>query len=70
MTKRTIVETTREYDENGNLTRETVTETKEDDDTAFFPYPVQAPFPSQFWPYEPTCTTTANAPAGGIQTIQ
>lgn len=54
MTKRTIVETVKEYDEDGNLVRETVTETKEDDDTVYFPYPVQTPqiapgAPSPWW---------------------
>lgn len=43
MTKRTIIETVREYDEDGNLVRETVTETKEDDDTVHFLSPVQTP---------------------------
>ena len=54
MTKRSIVETVKEYDENGSLVRETVTETKEDDDTVYFPYPVQTPqitpgLPDPWW---------------------
>ena len=54
MTKRTIVETIKEYDENGNLVRETVTEAKEDDDTVYFSYPVQTSqitpgFPDPWW---------------------
>ena len=44
MTKRTIKETVREFDTNGNLIRETITETVEDDDTVYYPpysiYPV------------------------------
>ena len=35
MTKRTIKETVREYDEVGKLVRETVTETMEEDDTCY-----------------------------------
>ena len=35
MTKRTIRETVKEYDEKGNVIRETVTETTEDDDTVY-----------------------------------
>ena len=51
MITRTIKETTREYDENGNLVRETVTETTEDDNTTYWPsYPYQ--------PYNPMITGT------------
>ena len=38
MTKRTIRETVKEYDEKGNVIRETVTETTEDDDTTPTPW--------------------------------
>ena len=37
MIKRTIKETVREYDVDGKVVRETVTETTEDDDTMYFP---------------------------------
>lgn len=37
MIKRTIKETVREYDADGKVVRETVTETTEDDDTMYFP---------------------------------
>ena len=37
MIKRQIKETVTEYDENGRVVRETVTETTEDDDTAYYP---------------------------------
>lgn len=36
MIKRTIKETVREYDADGKVVRETVTETTEDDDTMYF----------------------------------
>ena len=60
MTKRLVKETVREYDENGNLIRETVTETTEDDDTAYFPYYVPVQYETTGTPYpfrsiEPTC---------------
>lgn len=35
MIKRTIKETVREYDEVGKLVRESITETKEDDDSTY-----------------------------------
>lgn len=50
MTKRTIRETVKEYDEKGNVIRETVTETTEDDDTVYYPY------------YAPTSYTPINTP--------
>lgn len=37
MVKRTIKETVREYDVDGRLLKETVTETTEDDDTVYYP---------------------------------
>lgn len=37
MVKRTIKETVREFDTDGRLLRETVTETSEDDDTVYYP---------------------------------
>lgn len=63
MVKRTIKETIREYDEDGRLMRETVTETEEDDNSVYFPY-AQNPYfifppaekPSPWWSTEPTCT--------------
>ena len=61
MTKRLVKEIVREYDESGNLIRETVTETTEDDDTVYYPYYVPSPYgpaetPNPFWSIEPTCT--------------
>ena len=50
MTKRTIKETIREYDDSGNLIRETITETTEDDDTQIVPY-----FPTVNPQYAPYC---------------
>ena len=45
MIKKTIKETVREYDEEGKMVRETVTETVEDDDTIYWPYsPYNTPF--------------------------
>ncbi len=38
MIKRTIKETISEYDKDGRLIRQTVTETSENDDTQYFPY--------------------------------
>lgn len=38
MVKRTIKETVTEYDKDGNIVKQTVTETTEDDDTAYWPY--------------------------------
>ena len=60
MTKRTIKETVQEFDPKGNLIRETVTETVEDDDTMYFPpynpYPyTPVTTPSPWWSVEPTC---------------
>lgn len=37
MIKRTITETTLEYDKEGKLIRKTITETTEDDDTNYYP---------------------------------
>ncbi|MBP1737519.1 MAG: hypothetical protein H6Q60_1400 [Oscillospiraceae bacterium] len=60
MIKRKIIETIREYDENGKLTRETVTETTEDDNSLYCP--VQPYFPAPLFPLvangmEFTCKT-------------
>lgn len=65
MVKRTIKETVREYDTDGKLLKETVTETTEDDDTTYFPpfnpYPYASPStPSPWWSVEPTCTCDAS----------
>lgn len=49
MTKRTIKETIREYDEAGKLVKETIIETQEDDDTNYttssYTYPATPPAP-------------------------
>ncbi len=64
MTKRTIRETVKEYDEKGNVIRETITETTEDDDTVYYPYYAPAPYtpintPTPWWNVPEA--TTANA---------
>ncbi len=65
MTKRTIKETIREYDESGKVIKETVTETTEDDDTVYWPYTVTNPCycptaePPEWWTKGPTCTCKA-----------
>lgn len=61
MIKRTIKETVREYDTDGKVVRETVTETTEDDDTMYFP-----PFQTyqetvKPWWGEPSCTCKTNS---------
>ncbi len=38
MIKRTVKETVTEYDKDGNIVKQTVTETVEDDDTQYLPY--------------------------------
>jgi len=57
MVKRTIKETVREYDDSGNLLKETITETKEDDDTIYFPMYTTTPVPNPWWA-NPSCTIT------------
>lgn len=64
MTKRTIRETIKEFDEKGNVIRETVTETTEDDDTVYYPYYAPTPYtpiniPTPWWNVPEA--TTANA---------
>ena len=59
MTKRTIRETVKEYDEKGNVIRETVTET-----TEYYPYYAPTPYtpintPTLWWNVPEA--TTANA---------
>lgn len=61
MIKRTIKETIREYDADGKVVRETVTETTEDDDAMYFP-----PFQTyqetvKPWWGEPSCTCKTNS---------
>lgn len=60
MIKRTIKETMREYDKDGNMIRETITETHEYDDTICYPqYPIcpSQPFPpNPLWGTEPSIT--------------
>lgn len=61
MTKRTIKETIREFDENGKVVRETVIETTEDDNTTYWPYypnyPTAIPCAvPEWWKDGPTCT--------------
>ncbi|MEG1882299.1 MAG: hypothetical protein RR224_01090 [Clostridia bacterium] len=64
MIKRTVKETIREYDGNYKLLKETITETTEDDDTAYFPaftpYPYTPARSPEPWYAEPTCTCQAS----------
>lgn len=65
MIKRSIKETIREYDKDGKLIRETVTETVENDDTVYYPayYPQNPSYtnepsaPNPWWEHV-TCNTT------------
>lgn len=64
MIKRTIRETVKEYDEKGNVIKETITETTEDDDTIYYPYHTLTPYapintPTPYWNVPEA--TTANA---------
>jgi hypothetical protein len=50
MTTRKTVETVREYDDKGNLIKETVTETTYDDNTRYVPYyPYSPSLPTYSW---------------------
>lgn len=61
MTKRTIKETVREYNEKGDLIKETITETVEDDDTQYVPYyPTTAPQYVPYWDNGITCSNCAS----------
>lgn len=69
MIKRTIKETVREYDVDGKVVRETVTETTEDDDTMYFP-----PFQTyqetvKPWWGEPSCTCKTIAKEDTMQRV-
>lgn len=61
MIKRTIKETVREYDADGKIVRETVTETTEDDDTIYFPSVPIYQEPVKPWCGEPSCTCKTNS---------
>lgn len=61
MIKRKTKETIKEYDENGRVTRETMTETEEEDNNVYSPYqtyPSIPTSPSPWWSIEPYCTAT------------
>ncbi len=50
MIKRIIKETVYEYDENGKMIKQTVTETTEDDDTIYYPsVPLNTPYTPPSW---------------------
>ena len=70
MIKRDITETIREYDQNGNLVRESITHTVEDDsntNTITYPtYPVQPVNPWWDHPYYATSTTISSASTDAI----
>ena len=61
MIKRTIKETVREYDADGKVVRETVTETTEDDDTMYFPQFQTYQKTVKPWWSEPSCTCKTNS---------
>jgi hypothetical protein len=72
MVKRKIIETAKEYDAEGRVIKETITETTEDDDTNYVPYyptyPVYPTAPEPWkpcWYYNPT-TTSDGATAEGV----
>lgn len=54
MVKRIIKETIHEYDADGKLLRETITETTEDDDSTY-----QYTYPMPWWSIQQTCVNTA-----------
>lgn len=56
MVKRTTKETIRDFDTEGRLLRETVTEISEDDDTVFYPA-YQPNLPPVIWGTDITCST-------------
>lgn len=67
MVKRTIKETINEYDKDGNIVKQTITETTEDDDTQYWPYnptPLTTPYAPTPWWGEVTYTTASNAVKG------
>ena len=67
MIKRTIKETVNEYDKDGNLVKQTVTETTEDDDTQYWPCnptPLTTPYTTTPLWGEVTCTTASNNSKG------
>lgn len=58
MIKRMIKETINEYDKDGKIIRQTVTETQEDDDTQYIPYQTQFWYGDgvkPWWNDGPTC---------------
>lgn len=55
MIKRTIKETVTEYDRDGNIVRQTVTETQEDDDTQYWPKFWGGDDVLPWWKYGITC---------------
>ena len=61
MIKRTIKETVREYDADGKVVRETVTETTEDDDTMYFPQFQTYQETVKPWWGEPSCACKTNS---------
>lgn len=62
MIKRIIKETVNEYDSEGKLVKQTVTETTEDDDTVYFPTynPYTPPITNPSWMSEPVCNCDAS----------
>ena len=58
MIKRKTVETTKEYDADGRLIKETVVETTEDDDSVYYPYTVNPCTPAPWWS-TPTCVSAS-----------
>ena len=63
MTKRKITETVYEYDKDGKVTKKTVTETEEEDDTIYVPSWTQTPYtPYNSGPYYVTTTNQEGKP--------
>lgn len=58
MIKRKTVETTKEYDTEGRLIKETVVETTEDDDSVYYPFITNPCVPTP-WGSTPTCASTS-----------
>lgn len=68
MIKRTIKETVSEYDSDGKLVRQTVTETTEDDDTMY--YPTYTPYPYATPSVTPLINTEPMCSCNEVNTIQ
>lgn len=66
MVKKTIKETVTEYDEAGKITRQTITETTEEDDTDHVPYTPSYPSDPFWYQSGPTCSGDSPKPQAYI----